>query len=263
MSPIIPPADRRLIVSLHDVHQGSWRSLRCFLGELEGLGIRRTTLLAVPRWQGRQSLADDRALAAWLRERVAAGHEVCLHGFTHAADRVSGGPLRQLVGRVYTAREGEFYQLAYAQARERLRIGRQILRAAGLSVVGFTPPAWLLGPGARHALADEGFLYTTSFGGIDQIPAGVRIAAPTLVLSSRSAWRRGASLLVSAVADLVTGPARVLRLAVHPRDLESRPMRERLLQLARHALATRHAVTYADLVAHAVPTSAAAAAGQG
>ena len=259
MSCSLLPADRQLIVSLHDVHQGSWRPLRRFLDDIEAVGVRETTLLAVPRWKGRQPLAEDRQLVAWLQERAAAGHEVCLHGFTHTADRVSGGPVRQLVGRVYTAREGEFYQLAYAHARERLRTGRQILRAAGLSVVGFTPPAWLLGPAGRHAVADEGFLYTTSFGGIDQIQAGVRIAAPTLVLSSRSAWRRGLSLLVSAVAEAVTSPARVLRLAVHPQDLERPSMREALLRLARNALASRHAVTYSSLVAHAVPRGAAAA----
>lgn len=238
---------RSVVVSLHDVHADSWPDYVPFVDELAGLGVPRTALLVVPRWR-RRPLTDHPEMLAWLRDRAAAGHEIVLHGYHHAADEIRGGLVPNLMGRVYTAREGEFYQLGYGSARELLAAGRRELAAAGLDPTGFIAPAWLLSGLARRAVSDLGFPYTTYLHGVELLPSGVRIYAPGVVFSLRSAWRKGVSLGGAPLWYLVNRRAAVLRLAVHPDDVRDAAGRALLRRLVRAALADRRALTYAELV---------------
>jgi predicted deacetylase len=51
----------------------------------------------------------------------------------------------RLITGAYTAGEGEFYDLDYADALERITRARDEFVAAGLRPRGFIAPAWLLG----------------------------------------------------------------------------------------------------------------------
>lgn len=244
-----PGDDRLLVVSLHDVHTGSWRRYRSFVDELAAVGIGRTSLLVVPHWKGAERIDASPELAEWLRATAARGHDVCLHGLVHGVERVRGGVLAQLIGRFYTAREGEFHRLRYEAAARRLRDGRELLARAGLDTAGFTPPAWLAGREVLYALADLGFLYSTTLGSLILPGAGLRLRAPTLVFSSRSRWRRIASLAWVPLWARLTARARVLRIAVHPGDLLVPEIRRSLGRLIRAAAAGRRSTTYRDLAA--------------
>lgn len=238
---------RSVVVSLHDVHADSWRDYAAFLEELTELGVRRTALLVVPRWR-RRPLAEQTQLLAWLRRRAAEGHEIVLHGYHHVAGDIRGGLVPHLMGRVYTAREGEFYQLGYNQARELLSAGRRELTDAGLPPTGFVAPAWLLSGLARRAVSDLGFPYTTYLHGVELLPSGVRIYAPGVVFSLRSAWRKGVSLSGAPLWYLLNRRAAVLRLAVHPDDVRDTAGRAVLRRLVTAALRRRRPMTYAELV---------------
>lgn len=237
------------MVSLHDVHAGSWRAYRSFLDDLAGLGVGRTTLLVVPCWKGVSPVEPSSGLAAWLRSAGASGHEICLHGLTHHAERLRGGPVARAVGRWYTDREGEFQRLGYEEAYERLREGRTILARAGLDSAGFTPPAWLASRETLRALADLGFAYSTSFGSVVSPGTGARLPAPVLTFSTRSRWRRDVSRrYVPALARLVERSP-VLRVAVHPGDLLHPEIRRTLDAVLRRVVPGRRAVTYQELAA--------------
>lgn len=165
-------AARTLIVSFHDLHPGSRAQCERFLAMCRALGVARTTLLVVPRWHGAAPCDEDRVFAAWLRERAAEGHEICLHAYLHRAEAVTGNAVQRAMGKHYTAGEGEFYQISEADAVTRLREGLRIVRdGCGVPVWGFTAPAWLLSGGGRSALMRLGFHYTTRWGQVELLQA--------------------------------------------------------------------------------------------
>jgi len=237
-------------VSFHDLHPGSRGACVRFLQGLAALGIPRISLLVVPRWHGGPPFTEDREFTAWLRRLAGEGHDICLHGFFHRVEKVVGGPLARLVGRHYTAGEGEYHQIDRTTARDRLERGLRILaEEAGLPVVGFTPPAWLLSAEGRAALVEAGLHYTTTFGSIDLLQQGRRIVAPTLVFSCRAAWRRAVSIVWVRLWARVHAAAPVLRVAAHPCDFDHPAIEASLWARVRAALADgRLPTTYRDLL---------------
>lgn len=252
--------ERRLVVSFHDLHPGSRRACERFLGLLADLGVTRTSLLVVPCWHGGRPIDEDQGFVAWLHALADAGHDICLHGFFHRADRVSGGPVQRFMGRIYTNSEGEFYQIDGPTAARRVREGLAILRdRAGLPVVGFTPPAWLLSAAGRQALVEAGLAYTTTFGEVDLLQQDLRLPAPTIVYSCRNAWRRFVSRLWVRFWGWRHRHAPLLRIAAHPGDFADPKVEASFVRQVSRALARgRVALSYRDLVP--VPASVAASA---
>lgn len=239
--------DRSLIVSFHDLHPGSRAACERFLDLAAEAGVPRLSLLVVPRWHGAPPFDQDPDFVAWLHRLADAGHDLCLHGNTHAADEIRGGPIARLMARFYTNSEGEFYQLTREEAEIKLEDGLARFGCANLPLHGFTAPAWLLSPPAREVLRDRGFTYNTLFGRVELLQEDRPIAAPTLVFSCRSAWRRFVSIHWTRFWMRVQAEAPVLRLAVHPCDLEHPSILESVLQLLRRARTDRRPITYRDL----------------
>jgi hypothetical protein len=251
---------RGLVVSFHDLHPGTRDTCAAFLRDLAGLGVGRCTLLVVPCWHDGPSIARDPGFCSWLRRCTRAGHEICLHGFSHRDDAAPGSPWQRIVGRCYTAGEGEFYRIRHAEAARLLAAGRAMLETvSGLSVEGFTPPAWLLSPQGRDALCSAGFAYTTRWSGIDRLESGAFVHAPVLAWSSRSAPRRLASRAWVRLWGACNRAVPVLRIAVHPRDLTHATVRASVERALCRALADgRQPLTYRDLVSRD-PVAAVAA----
>ena len=241
---------RRLIVSFHDLHPGSRETCDRFISRVADLGVERVTLLAVPRWHGANPISDDRACVHWMHKAVEAGHEICLHGFYHRADEISGGPFNRLVARHYTASEGEFFQISREKAQDRLRRGLAILgQTAGLPIIGFTPPAWLMSEAGRAAAKALGLHYTTTLGKVDLLQHEETIAAPTVVYSCRNAWRRIVSRGWVRVWARLQRSSPILRIAVHPGDFIDPRVERSLYRRIEEALRSgRRPIAYQDLV---------------
>ncbi len=237
-----------LVVSFHDLAPHSKRVCEDVLLDLKAIGIERTTLLVTPKWHHGGTVDQFPEFLSWLRARRQEGHEICLHGYTHRADFVSGGLISQSVGRIYTAREGEFYQISYQAAVERIRHGLGMLCGAGLDVQGFVPPAWLLSHEGHQALVDEGLIYSTELQHIDCLQLQRRIFAPVLVFSCRSEWRRWMSRRWVKLWERINRQTLILRLAIHPVDWEYPLVRETILELARQIKTTRESLTYLEFV---------------
>ncbi|RKX35118.1 MAG: DUF2334 domain-containing protein [Verrucomicrobia bacterium] len=243
----MPDANRSLIVSFHDLHPGSRAACERFLELAEEAGVRHQSLLVVPRWHGGPAFNQDADFVGWLHDLTDAGHDICLHGNTHAADEIRGGPVARLMARFYTNSEGEFYQLTRDEALRKLDDGLELFDRANLSVHGFTAPAWLLSPSGREALRRRGFHYNTLFGRVELLQEDGSIAAPTLVFSCRSAWRRLTSIYWTRFWMRIHSRAPVLRLAVHPCDLDHPSILKSVLCLLHRALEDRRPMTYRDL----------------
>ena len=240
---------RALAVSVHDVSPLTRQVTDRMLSDLGAAGVGITSLLVVPDHHHKADIDQDPGFLAWLREKQAAGHEIILHGFYHLrAPCAEDSAGRRLVTQHYTAGEGEFYDLDYEEARERMEDGREMLTGAGLEVVGFIAPAWLLGEEGEKAARNLGFAYTTRLGGVLDLRSGEWTASQSLVYSPRSAWRRKVSLAWNAflAARLRKNP--LARLGLHPPDWNYEAIKLQALRLAEHLAKDRRVIRYRDWV---------------
>lgn len=234
-----------LAVSVHDVSPRTRPAVEAMLSDLREAGVAVTSLLVVPDHHRKGEAGRDGLFMDWLRAREDDGHEVVLHGFYHLREPGAGGLAQRVVTEHYTAGEGEFYDLSYAEARRRLARGREMLSA--FDVAGFIAPAWLLGADAERAVRDEGFAYTTRLGGVLDLRSGERTASQSLVYSVRSAWRRGVSLGWNSFLATRLRSNALARLGLHPPDWHYGNIRTHALNLARE-FASRRVICYRDWV---------------
>lgn len=212
-------AARAVCVVLHDVAPQTWDRYRPFLEAIDTLAV-PLTLLVVPDFHHAGDLRRHPRFVAALDARLARGDEIALHGYFHADDQpLRGDPLDFFMRRVYT-REAEFYRLTAAAARERVQRGLELFTGFGWQPTGFVAPAWLPGAGTRAALAGLPLRYTSTRDTLVDLRSGRTHRAPGLTWSARSQWRRGASQLVNCVGRYWHRDAPLLRLGLHPTDMD-------------------------------------------
>lgn len=249
-------APRHLVVSLHDASPLTLAACRRIVADLAALDPRlRASLLVVPDHHGRAPLSAFPDFQQWLRAALAEGHEAVQHGFTHWRARTGGeGLARRLVTEVYTAGEGEFYDLSYGEACERLERGRAELAACGARAAGFIAPAWLLGREAARAVRAAGFCYTVRICRVEKLVRPEwRHSSRSLVWSTRAGWRRLASLAWNELLARATRGNPLLRISIHPPDWDFPAVRAQIRRLVCRALAERTSATYLQWVCEWAP----------
>jgi predicted deacetylase len=245
------PADARPLccISLHDVAPATLEECRAVLDFLDGMNAGPVALLVVPDYHGRGRVDRDARFVSFIDARIRRGDEVVLHGLRHVDAVPLGRGVREwLERRVYTAGEGEFSRLDAPTARRALLRGLAILRGAGWHPSGFVAPAWLMSPGTLEALEGLPFEYCATRGEVILAGSGTRIAAPSLVVSSRSAGRRAASVAWNAAFARIHARQPVIRAALHPSDLRHAAIRRLWQRLLEPLLDTRRVVTESRLV---------------
>ena len=236
-------------VSVHDVAPATWEKSQRIVHELQRLRIDAISLLVVPDYHGSGRSMADRAFVDWLRNAEADGHEVIVHGYYHQRPRRAQETVRdKCITRFYTNDEGEFYDLAYAEALMRLTRAREEFHAAGITPQGFIAPAWLLGIGGENAARDVGFEYTTRIDAVRDLRAGVNYKSRSLVYSVRNEWRRTASLAWNALLLQRLKSAPLIRLGLHPPDLDHPAVWAQIERTCRTLADTRTPVTYGTWV---------------
>lgn len=248
-----------LVVSLHDVAPATARQTEGWLAALDRRGIPVSLLVIPGEWRGR-SLCSDAGFVRFVADRAAAGDEIVQHGWRHAAG-VDGHGWRSLAQRAVCRGAGEFAAVSEQSALLRLRAGRGAMRQAGLEAAGFTAPGWLHSPGTVKALVSMGFRYTTTHFGVLDLRRGTSIGG--LALSNRpgSAAAGIASQLMLRTSRLVSRTGGLVRIALHPDDLDHPGLADSTLTAIDRCLAAgARAVTYGDLLARAAAGSEPAAA---
>jgi predicted deacetylase len=236
---------RALVVSLHDISPLTQAACRRIMVDLESIGAAPLSLLVIPDHHQRGRISSDAGLCAWLRDLAAQGHEIVTHGYFHRRPTKRHESLMQrLTTRVYTAGEGEFFDLPRDEAARRYIKGRAELREAGLEPRGFIAPAWLVSADAKNALHDEGCEYTTSLRHVTDLRTGRTFATQSMCWSVRTAWRRAASLAWNAWLFRRLKSAPLQRIAVHPVDIGHPAIWRQIQALIRAALRDRTAATY-------------------
>ena len=209
------------------------------------MGVPRCSLLVIPDHHHRGHMQDDPTFAAWLREQEAAGHEIVMHGYFHQRTRrADESAWDKITTRLYTADEGEFYDLDRAGAEALVTKAHDEFHALGLTPSGFIAPAWLLSSGAEEALRALDIDYTTRLATVSDFQTGAIHRSQSLVWSVRSGWRRRTSLLWNAFLFRRRAAAPLLRISIHPVDLRHGKIWQQISELVSAALADREPLTY-------------------
>lgn len=249
-------ASQQLIVSIHDVAPTEWHRVRRMIEALDGIGVRRRSLLVIPNLEGRWRLDHHESFCAELRRLASAGDELVLHGYEHVAVGTPVGVVDRVKNRWYT-RAGEFLSLDYDAARDRIERGLDIVHRAGLAVQGFIAPGWLINADGLRAARDCSLEYTNSYLTFTDLVQGRSRFAPSLVFGP--GWLNedlGIAVQRRLVALLRFSP--VVRVALHPPCVDEPCRFAQILSMIRR-LSRHHPTTYGDLLAACRGPGAAAA----
>ncbi|MEZ4384273.1 MAG: hypothetical protein R3A79_23265 [Nannocystaceae bacterium] len=243
---------RRVLVSVHDVTPRHFDRLRAIDALLRRHGLAgRYAALIVPNFWHEWPLADhpsSSSSSAPASTRASSRPPRLLPPGRRLAPR----PGRRLRGQALTAGEGEFLGLDREAARARIVAGQRLLRDhLGVTPEVFVAPAWLYSEGSLDALTELGVAVAEDHLRVWSPARGGEVLArgPVLSYASRSPARIAASLLWSRATTALAGPLPILRLAIHPHDLDV-PALERELDRALEVIVRERApMRYAELVA--------------
>jgi uncharacterized protein len=238
-----------LVVSIHDVAPSTREATEKIISELARRGVRACSLLAVPDYHHRGLFTEDRQLVSWLRDLEAQGHEIVIHGYFHERPRRLHESFRdQFITQFYTQGEGEFYDLSYDEAFQRITRARDEFRKAGLSPRGFVAPAWLLNSHGERAVRDAEMEYTTRLSNVKDLRSNEIFPARSLVYSVRTPWRRVTSLAWNAILAKLMNDNQLLRLSIHPSDYIYPAIWRQIGDLIRAMDGVRTSTTYQDWI---------------
>ncbi len=246
-----PAASRDfLVVSIHDVAPATRDAVEKIISELVRIGVPVCSLLVVPDYHHQGLATKDRQFVSWLRELESDGHEIVIHGFFHERPRRANETIRdKFLTHLYTADEGEFYDLDYDEALRRIATARDAFRASGLKPRGFVAPAWLLSEGAERAVRDAELEYTARLHAVRDLRSGEDFAARSIVYSVRAGWRRAVSRAWNAVLFRVLQRGPLLRISIHPPDYSHPPIWRQIMDLIEATAGSRTTTTYQDWIA--------------
>ncbi len=239
---------RQFVVAVHDVTPAHADRLQRIYDILERWGIDCPALFVVPDWHGAWPLDDHGTFVADLTRRAAGGAEIFLHGYRHD----EAGRRRTLTDRVRvcgrTATSAEFMFLSEEETGQRLDAGLGMLRGAGLEPVGFVPPAWLFAAHTRRLACDRGLALTESFVWLENLQARERRFAPALSWSTARSWRSHVTAAIGGVRARLSAMQPVLRLSIHPPDVDVPSVRHSLERVTAHLASTRSFRRYQELL---------------
>jgi predicted deacetylase len=236
------------VVSLHDVSPRTRPECTRILAELKNAGVPACSLLVIPNHHRRGHFLDDAEFCRWLRGLAEEGHEIVIHGYHHWRERRPAESLAQkFTTRLYTADEGEFYDLSRAEAAALVSKARAEFRSLGFDPSGFIAPAWLLSVEAESALRELGIRYTTRLATVTDFRASP-FQSQSLVWSVRGLWRRLVSLGWNALLFRLLTANSLMRISIHPTDLQYSRVWNQIRRLAGRALKTRTPLTYGQWI---------------
>lgn len=239
-----------LVVSIHDIAPSNRPAVAEMISDLARVGARVCSLLVVPDYHHEGLFTQDRQFVFWLRELEAQGHEIVIHGYFHERPSSPNETLRdKLITRFYTQREGEFYDLDYAEAFRRIVSAHDLFREAGLTPRGFIAPAWLLSAEGERAVREAELEYTTRLRTVRDLRNNDTVSAQSLVYSVQTEWRRATSLIWNSTLRELLKNNPLIRVGLHPPDWVYPRIKRHILDSVIEMQTVRTPTTYRDWIA--------------
>ncbi len=213
-----PPRPPRLILSLHDFHPGSRHQIEEQVEFCLSRCPGHLSILVVPQYHHGISVEDSQESLAFLNKCEAAGHDLAIHGYFH--DRQGLPAASRFWTQWYSANEAEFFSLPSDEAAQRIAAAKELWVRQGWRARGFVAPGWLYSSTLDRELREMGFRYTCTLRDVIHFPQGKRERAWAGTYSLRSAWRRGLARAWHPLWKSRWGRESVVRLSLHPKDLE-------------------------------------------
>lgn len=235
-----------LLVTIHDVSPALQPRVETLWRMCADRGV-IPGLLVVPEWHGGSPVERDPAFGAWVRARAEEGAEIFAHGERHDEVGLPRNWRDEIRALGRTNREGEFLTLDYIAARARIDRGLARLRTIGLEPVGFVPPAWLAKPVTHRAVKDAGLLVSEDDGHVYIHSTNVALSSPVVRWSARGAVRAWGSVVQERARWMLQRRARVVRIALHPADLDHPAVKKSLGVALEAWLSERMPSSYAAL----------------
>lgn len=244
-----PPSAHRALYSLHDVTPAKEALVFQALAHLRSLGLTRLGLLVVPDFHARADLRLHPQFCAQLCKSLLPGDEILLHGYYHLADAPPQNLRHRLKAAALSAGEGEFHDLQYAEAAERIARGLAVIEETlHVRPRGFVAPAWLQNAETRQAVADAGLDFCE-----DQLrifpSRGRAIPSPAASFASRTPLRLWGSIAATHVTSRFFPRFPVSRLAIHPNDYRSRHLQAAISRTVGQWQASTIASSYQEVLA--------------
>jgi len=209
----------KLLIALHDVTPAFERETRALWDACQARGV-IPALFVVPNWHGQWPLERHPKFIDWLRARAGDGADIFLHGERHDEDGTSRPWRDQLRALGRTAGEGEFLSLDDEEARCRIERGLAVLGDAGIRPVGFVAPAWLWQGHTRRIIDALGLAFSEDDRAIYLHHRGIHLDSPVIRWSARTAARATFSVLAARVMTWFYQRHWLVRIALHPTDLQ-------------------------------------------
>ncbi len=230
---------------MHDIWPGNLDQVDRDLGWLRERGVTSPALFVVPLYHGQRPIDKEPAFLDWLRERKTKGAEIFMHGFRHLRPESLGEPVKRsrfgkwINGRVRN--EGEFAGLEEEVARVLFQKGFEIFAKSSLEPTGFAMPTWWGRISRNFSWPPFCRFFDGRFYVGDRI-TGLYLWAPALTFGSNAVCKPfvyGGAIWVAYLHR-----TQVVRIAVHPGDLEHEDVR----QTAEKILAGRKAASYSEVL---------------
>lgn len=252
-----------LVVSLHDVSPLTREAFTRMLADLAAIGVTKTSLLVIPDHHHRGQMLNDAGFCRWLEGLAKVGHEVVIHGYYHQrVPRGNESARQRWVTSIYTQGEGEFFDLSGNEASVLLARAKQDFGRLDIPApTGFIAPAWLLGNAAHDAVVDADFRYTTYLTCVKCLSAEYNKGelayerSQSLVYSCHRLWRRLCSLVWNAALRRRLRRLLLMRLGLHPPDLQHSQIWRQILRFAREEADRRDVTTYDAFVGQRFPVA--------
>ncbi|NBT89690.1 MAG: DUF2334 domain-containing protein [Verrucomicrobia bacterium] len=239
--------DRKLLLSLHDFHPGSRHQIA---GQLEFCLQRcpgHASILVIPEYHHGKSIEACPESLRCLEDWQGKGHDLAVHGYFH--DRRGLPKASWFWTRVYTNEEAEFFRLDPGEAESRIDRALAIWRRHGWAAAGFVAPGWLHEAHTETVLQRKGFAYTCRLTGVVHLAGGQFDRAWAGTYSLRSPWRQVLARRWQPVWKAIWGGKRLVRLSLHPADLEVPFVRDQVGSLLEELSARGYrSVSYAEHV---------------
>lgn len=221
---------RRVVVAVHDVMDGTLSRVRKVLSDLDRIGVTHRTLLVVPG--GVRPLHEMPELQGLLAGEVRHGAEVLAHGWTHrAVGRVRGRAPTRVRAFLFARGVAEFACLEPADATLAAGMARHELWLAGFDVDGFCAPAWLEAPWVSGSLRAAGYRFQVGMASLTDLQDGRRL---------RLGWH----------GYLGAGPLQEMLVATTARALTAVPGRPRTSQVFLHPQGDLQGRSYGAAIQH-------------